>query len=211
MTPAAEPAAATRDAIDIDLMRTERLVRLQAAMRARDLEACLLFSEPNARYATGATAMPIWSMSTFTRCAVVPAEGDPILFEHGNSMHRSATRAKDVRRMHLWEFFDDPAAEARVFAREAVAALRELGVQGNRIGVDRLGMPAVLALQDEGLVLVDSSPATQEARQVKTSQEVATSSGGTCSQTRTTIQPTARSRSLTSSSRRTLPSSLAAQ
>jgi len=155
--------------------------------------------------------MPIWSLSTFTRCAVVPAEGDPILFEHGNSMHHSATRAKDVRRMHLWEFFDDPAAEARVFAREAVAALRELGVQGNRIGVDRLGMPAVLALQDEGLVLVDSSPATQEARQVKTSQEVAASSGGTCSQTRTTIQPTARSRSLTSSSQRTLQSSLAAQ
>ena len=51
-------------AIDVDLLRTERLARLQDAMRAHDLEACLLFSEPNARYATGATAMPIWSMST---------------------------------------------------------------------------------------------------------------------------------------------------
>ncbi len=174
MTLSVEPtSAASRISIDVDLLRTERLARLQASMRTRDLEACLLFSEPNARYATGATAMPIWSMSTFTRCAVVPVEGDPILFEHGNSMHRSATRAKDVRRMHLWEFFDDPAAEASVFAREAVAALRELGVKGERIGVDRLGMPAVLALQDQGLVLVDSSPTTQEARQVKTSQEVA--------------------------------------
>ena len=121
-------------AIDLDLLRTERLDRLQGAMRAHGLEACLLFSEPNARYATGATAMPIWSMSTFTRCAVVAAEGDPILFEHPNSVHRSALRAKDVRPMHGWEFFDDAAGQARTFAQEAVAALREIGVRGDRPG-----------------------------------------------------------------------------
>ncbi|MCJ7832717.1 MAG: Xaa-Pro peptidase family protein [Actinobacteria bacterium] len=159
-------------AVDLDLLRTERLGRLQSAMRGHGLEACLLFSEPNARYATGVTAMPIWSMSTFTRCAVVPAEGDPILFEHGNSVHRSALRAADVRPMHGWEFFDDAPTHAGVFAKEAVAALRELGVDGSRVGVDRIGMPGLLALQDEGLTLVDSSPATQEAREVKTSQEV---------------------------------------
>lgn len=159
--------------IDIERLRTERLHRLQAAMRAHDLEACLLFSEPNARYATGVTAMPIWSMSTFTRCAVVPAEGNPILFEHGNSVHRSALRAVDVRPMHLWEFYDDAAHEARIFAREAVAALRELGVRGDRVGIDRIGTPALLALQHEGLTLVDSSPATQAAREIKTPEEIA--------------------------------------
>jgi len=56
-------------------------------MRAHDVAACLLFNEPNIRYATGASAMPIYSMSTFVRCAVVPAEGSPILFEHPNSAH----------------------------------------------------------------------------------------------------------------------------
>lgn len=161
------------EAIDVDLLRTERLARLQDAMRVHDLEACLLFSEPNARYATGATAMPIWSMSTFTRCAVVPVEGHPILFEHENSVHRSALRAVDVRPMHNWEFFDDASGRAQGFAREAVDALRELGVRGDRVGVDRLGMPGFLALAAQGLTLVDSSPATQEAREVKTSQEVA--------------------------------------
>jgi Xaa-Pro aminopeptidase len=157
---------------DLDLLRTERLARLQQAMRTHDLEACALFSEPNTRYATGATAMPIWSMSTFTRCAIVPVEGTPILFEHPNSVHRSRLRALDVRPMHAWEFFDDPSAEAGAFAREAVGALRELGVRGNRIGVDRPSTPGFLALQAEGLTLVDAAPATQEAREVKTSQEV---------------------------------------
>jgi Xaa-Pro dipeptidase len=158
--------------VDLELLRDERLARLQASMRAHDLEACLLFSEPNTRYATGVTAMPIWSMSTFTRCAVVPVEGTPILFEHPNSVHRSRERALDVRPMKGWEFYDDPGSVAQAFAREAVSALRELGVSGDRVGVDRLGTPGFLALQAEGLTMVDSAPATQEAREVKTSQEV---------------------------------------
>ena len=156
---------------DRGLLRTERLARLQASMRAHDVEACLLFSEPNVRYATGAVTMPIWSMSTFTRCGVVAVDGEPILFEHPNSMHRVPDI--DVRPMHAWEFFDDAETHASVFAAEAVAALRELGVTGDRVAVDRLGTPGFLALQAVGLTLVDSSPVTQEAREVKTAQEVA--------------------------------------
>ena len=169
MTPEEEALAG----IDLEALRIERLGRLQEAMRARDLAACLLFSEPNTRYATGASAMPIWAMSTFTRCAVVPAEGTPILFEHGNSVHRSRLRTPDVRPMHAWEFYEDSATQARVFAGEAVDALRELGVTEGRIGVDRLGTPGYAALAGAGLELVDSSPATQGAREVKTSQEIA--------------------------------------
>jgi Xaa-Pro aminopeptidase len=157
--------------IDAEALRTERLARLQAAMAAHDLEACLLFSEPNVRYATGAITMPVWSMSTFTRCAVVPAEGAPILFEHPNSMHR--VEGVDVRPMHAWEFYDDAVTHADRFAAEAVAALREFGVGAGAVAVDRLGTPGFLALQRAGVAMVDSSPATQEAREVKTPQEIA--------------------------------------
>ena len=141
-------------------------------MRAHDLEVCLLFNEPNVRYATGASAMPIYVMSTFVRCAVVPAEGQPILFEHGNSVHRSRRVADDVRPMHAWEFFDDQAAEAATWARHTLDAVRELGVTGDVVAVDRLGTPGFLALQSQGITLVDAAPATQEAREVKTSEEI---------------------------------------
>ncbi len=167
------PEEAALAGIDLEALRLERLGRLQSAMRVHDLAACLLFSEPNTRYATGASAMPIWAMTTFTRCAVVPVEGTPILFEHGNSVHRSRLRTPDVRPMHLWEFYADPAVQARVFAGEAVSALRELGVTAGRIGVDRLGTPGYAALGGAGLELVDSAPATQAAREVKTPQEIA--------------------------------------
>jgi Xaa-Pro aminopeptidase len=161
--------------VDLHALRTGRLARLQAAMAARDVAALVLFNEPNIRYATGATAMPVYAMSTFARCAIVAAEGDPILFEHPNSIHRSRTRAVDVRSMHAWEFYDDPGAEAAVWAAEALAALRELGVDpaSMPVAVDRLGAPALLALQGLGVRLGDSAPVTQEARRVKTAEEIA--------------------------------------
>ena len=158
--------------VNLTQLREERLGRLQAAMRSHDVEVCLLFNEPNMRYATGATAMPVWAMSTMVRCALVPVEGRPILFEHGNSIHRSRLRAEDVRPMHAWEFYDDPAAEAAIWARETESAIRELGVGGSRLSVDRLGTPAFLALQKKGFAFSDSAPITQEAREVKTSQEL---------------------------------------
>jgi Xaa-Pro aminopeptidase len=111
-------------------------------------------------------------MSTFCRCAVVPRAGTPILFEHPNSVHRSARRAPDVRPMHAWEFFDDPAAEAAVWADVVVDALAELGADRGAIAVDRLGTPGFLALAARGVAPLDAGPVTQAAREVKTPEEV---------------------------------------
>jgi Xaa-Pro dipeptidase len=157
---------------DVEALRIERLARLQAAMRNHGIEVCVLFNEPNVRYATGASAMPVYSMSTFVRCAVVPQEGTPILFEHANSMHRSALRAPDVRPMRAWEFYDDPQAEADRWVEETLAAIRELGVESEAVAVDRLGAPAYVALGHRGVAIQDSAPATQEARRIKTPQEL---------------------------------------
>jgi Xaa-Pro dipeptidase len=158
--------------VDLERLRTGRLERLQDAMRSHGIEVCLLANEPNIRYATGASAMPVYSMSTFVRCAVVPQQGQPILFEHGNSAHRSRAFAPDVRPMHAWEFFDDPAAEAEAWAGEIVDAMAELRVSGTEIAVDRMGTPGFLALQRRGFTIRDSAPATQRAREIKTPEEI---------------------------------------
>jgi Xaa-Pro aminopeptidase len=142
-------------------------------MRAHGVESCLLFNEPNVRYATGVSAMPIWSNTTFINCAVVPAEGRPVVFMHGNSMHLFRGIEADVRPMHPWEFVDDTDRHAAVFAREVAGTLREMGVDPRApLAVDRLGTPAFLALQRAGSRLIDSAPVTTEAREVKTGEEI---------------------------------------
>ena len=117
---------------DIEGLRLERVARLQEAMRKHGVDVCVLSNEPNVRYATGTTAMPVYSMSTFVRCVVVPQEGTPILFEHcefdasiGSPYPRRAS-------MRAWEFYDDPPTGHEAWADETLAAIRELGASGRR-------------------------------------------------------------------------------
>jgi Xaa-Pro aminopeptidase len=158
--------------MDLKRLRAGRLARLQGAMRRHGVEACLLFNEPNVRYATGASAMPVWSNTTFVRCALVSAEGLPILFEHPNSMHLFGAIEAHVRPMHAWEFTADVASHAAIFARETVAAMRELGVTVDRLAIDRLGTPGFLAFQAAGISILDSAPIAMGAREVKTPEEI---------------------------------------
>jgi Xaa-Pro aminopeptidase len=158
--------------VDLQRLRAGRLARLQDAMRGHDVEACLLFNEPNIRYATGASAMPVWSNTTFVRCALVPVEGSPILFEHPNSMHLFGELEAYVSPMHTWEFFDDAGLHSAIFAQETVAAMREIGLTGDRLAIDRLGTPGFLAFQAAGISILDSAPITMEAREIKTPEEI---------------------------------------
>ncbi len=158
--------------VDLGLLRTGRLERLQAAMRAHDVEACCFFNQANVRYATGTAVMTVYSSGNFVRCAIVPAEGRLVLFEHPKAMHISGRIVEDVRPMPFWEFTDDPGIEARSWARQIVSAMRETGVRTNRLAVDRLGTPAFLALAEEGIEVVDSGIVTLDAREVKTREEI---------------------------------------
>ena len=158
--------------VDLKRLRGGRLDRLQEAMRRHDVEACLLFNEPNVRYATGASAMPVWSNTTFVRCALVPVDGLPILFEHPNSMHLFSELEADVRAMHAWEFTDDVGSHSAIFVRETVAAMRELGVTDDRLAIDRLGTPGFLAFQTAGISILDSATITMAAREIKTPEEI---------------------------------------
>jgi Xaa-Pro aminopeptidase len=74
--------------------------------------------------------------------------------------------------MHAWEFSDDATSEATAWAQETVDAIRELGVTGDLVAVDRLGTPGFLALQARGITIVDSATATQAAREIKTPEEI---------------------------------------
>jgi Xaa-Pro aminopeptidase len=108
----------------------------------------------------------------FVRCALVPGRGLPILFEHPNSMHLFGEIDAHVPPMHAWEFTDDAGSHLQIFAREAVSAMRELGVTDDRLAIHRLGTPGFLAFQAAGISVFDSSPVTMEAREVKTPEGI---------------------------------------
>ncbi len=142
-------------------------------MRRCDVEVALFFNPANIRYATGTTVMTVYAAGAFVRCALVPAEGEPILFEHAPSMHLSSRIVRDVRPFHAFEFAGlGTDREATTWSRQILDGIRDLGVGGHHLAVDRLATPAFLALQREGIEPVDSGPFTLEAREVKTPEEI---------------------------------------
>src|SRR5215470_4010325 len=161
------------DGIDFAKLRAGRLARLQTMMKRYDLPVALLYTTANIRYATGADVMGVWTAGTFARYCLVPAEGAPILFEYKGSVHVSAKVVGDVRPAYTWQYGGVAARDkAREWAQSIRSALRELGLERERLAVDRLDATGFLALQDEKIPIAEVLPATVDAREVKTAEEV---------------------------------------
>lgn len=161
------------DAEFLVAVRRGRLQRLQHAMRSLGVAGCLFFAPANIRYATGTDVMGVWSATTFARHCLVPAEGDPILFEYPGSMHVSRQLVRDVRPAAEWQF-QVPSAEprARAWAREIRGTMAKLGIAGDPLALDRLDAPGFLALGAEGVRVIEAGPVTRTARVVKTPEEL---------------------------------------
>ena len=159
--------------IDMPALRANRLARLQAAMRAHDIPVCLFFNPANIRYATGTDVMGVWTAVTLARYCVLAADHAPILFEYKNSMHDSQKLVRDVRPAISWQYAGTLGlARARRFAQSVKDAMAELGCAGAPLAVDKLDGFGFQALTELGIRITDPSPATVDAREIKTPEEV---------------------------------------
>jgi Xaa-Pro aminopeptidase len=159
--------------INFEALRLGRRARLQAMMKRHGLPVALLYGTANIRYATGVDVMGVWTAGTFARYCVLPTEGEPILFEYKGSVHVAQKLVRDARPAYTWQFTGhESAGKAREWARSIRAVLAELDLEREPLAVDRLDTPGFLALQAEGLRIVDVGPATVDAREVKTPEEI---------------------------------------
>ena len=159
-------AALARGAVEHALART------RASLRRHDIAAALLVDPVNVRYASGTSTMPVWTMHSIDRYLLVPAEGEPVLWEYASAPPElvSPYPGLETRAATSWAVFgsgERAANRAALFAADVAAVLRERGISGDRIGVDRLDAYGFLALQAAGVHLVPAQLAVEQARAVK--------------------------------------------
>src|SRR5437764_12474423 len=70
--------------IDFGKLRQDRLARARAALQASDLGALLLFDPNNIRYVTS-THIGEWARDKNARFALLPRDGEPILWDFGSA------------------------------------------------------------------------------------------------------------------------------
>jgi Xaa-Pro aminopeptidase len=165
-------AGLARGAVEYALDRT------RAALRRHDIAAALLTDPANVRYTTGTSTMPVWTLHSIDRYALVPVGGEPVLWEFGSAPPGlvSPYPHLQTRRATSWAVFghgEQAGSRAALFAADVAAVLRDRGIQGERIGIDRLDAYGFLALQDAGVHLVPAQLAVEQARAVKGPEEIA--------------------------------------
>jgi len=154
--------------VDGARLAKDRLARLQQAMKQENLGALLLTDFINIRYATDTVMMLGLRATAIQRFALVPVQGEPILCQRElqrKQRHRSL-------RFDAYMFALRPPVATADFVEQAVLGLKQLGVAGERVGVDDLNLSAIEGLKDAGINLVDGWPAIHRARAVKTPDEL---------------------------------------
>jgi Xaa-Pro aminopeptidase len=164
--------------IDQDRLIRYRLDRLRAELRRRDYAGAVLSDPMNLRYATGTRNMAVWTMHAPGRYAFVATDGPVILFEFTSSRHVSegSPVVDEIRPCTPWFYFlAGPRTEekAHLWADEIDSLLRQYGGNNRRLAVDRCDPLGTLRLLSHGVQLFDVQEAAEQARMVKSPEEIA--------------------------------------
>jgi len=161
---------------DFDLIRSYRLARLQEQMRAQGLDGILTFRAENIRYATN--MRPLWWPINFTgrNCALIPAEGDPVLYVTSGDWARCQQTMYWLPKDNIRPCgtMDDAGIAHTMVTEEFIPTAKALGFAGGKIGVDSVNVhiyqDLVAGLPDAEIVPGDD--VFQTAMSVKHDEEI---------------------------------------
>ncbi|HEX9057896.1 MAG TPA: Xaa-Pro peptidase family protein [Ktedonobacterales bacterium] len=163
--------------VDFERLRTERLTRIKRLLKESELGALLCFDMNNIRYIT-ATHIGTWAMDKLARFTLLAQDDEPIMWDFGSAARhhklycpwlgeRSRAGISTQRGAML------PAAgRAEDVARKIRVELEQRGLMGEPLGVDEIELPVLFALQAEGIKVVDGQQLMQQARVIKTRDEI---------------------------------------
>src|SRR4051794_37757087 len=169
--------------INFDRLREERLGRLKVELEKSDLGAVLAFDFSNIRYMS-ATHIGTWAMDKLIRFALLTRKTDPIVWDFGSAAKHHAlynpwldvtTQSFDANPDAPHEGAKRPRLESGAraglstlrgaippdadlagdLARKIKRELEKYGLANEPLGVDVIELPVLIALQKEGLEVVD--------------------------------------------------------
>ena len=165
--------------IDFAKLRGDRLEKARESLRDSSLGAVLLFDQNNIRYVTS-THIGEWARDKSARCALLPREGDPVLWDFGSAAKHHQLYAPwlpesswqagvtSIRGAMPRETGVPDALAARIH-RE----LADRGLAGEPLGIDLTDMETLYSLHRQGIETADAQPVMMRARAIKTADEIA--------------------------------------
>src|SRR3954467_6814877 len=164
--------------VRFDRLREERLARIKAELAASDLGALLCFDMSNIRYVT-ATHIGTWAADKLNRFCLLPQGDDPIMWDFGSAARHHALYCPWLGEERsrsgistLRGAMSPESGRAESVAHKIRIELEERGLLGEPVGVDAIEPAVLFALQAEGIQIVDGQQLMQQARVIKTRDEI---------------------------------------
>ena len=165
--------------VDFATLRMDRLRRAQESLRDSSLGAVLLFDQNNIRYVTS-THIGEWARDKSARCALLPREGDPVLWDFGSAARHHRLYAPWLPESS-WQAGVTSmrgAMPRETGVPDALAArihreLEERGLAAEPVGIDLTDMETLYSLHRRSIETADAQPVMMRARAIKTEDEIA--------------------------------------
>ena len=165
--------------VDFARLRGYRLSRAMAALEASDLGALLVFDNNNIRYLTG-VAIGEWTRDKLCRYALYTRTGELFLWDFGSAAVHHRMYCPWLKPEHCIASYTTmrgaTAPEAGLPEKavtEIKGILADTGVAGEPVGVDFAETPTFFELQRQGIEVRDGQQVMLDARQLKSSDEIA--------------------------------------
>jgi Xaa-Pro aminopeptidase len=164
--------------VRFDRLRDERLARISSLLAGSDMGALLCFDMVNIRYIT-ATHIGTWANDKLNRFCLLARDEAPIMWDFG-----SAARHHQIYCPWLGEersragistmrgAMSPTSGRAESVAAKIKAELSERDLLDQPVGVDAIEPAVLFALQAEGIQVVDGQQLMQQARVIKTQDEI---------------------------------------
>ena len=165
------------DEINFNDLRSYRLNRVKKELEKKNIEACILFDPVNVRYSLDTTNMSIYNMHNLTRYCFIPLNGPVILYEYFNCEELSShlDLIDEVRSAITWDYFsngDQANEQLNKWVKEVKDLTNSYSKNNKKLAIDAINGPAVTALNESGLEIVDAKSILEQARVIKSSEEL---------------------------------------
>ena len=155
--------------VDLADLRTQRVAKAQAERDSDELDALLVWKDENVRYLTDLRPQLISCKSTALNGALLPADGDPVLFCSGGERDRVDQTMPWLSEVHTIPIIEDRNLIEGFVTQILAPALENHGLTRGRIGIDECNTILMLALQRHlpDLQIADGDSPMQRARRIK--------------------------------------------
>jgi Xaa-Pro aminopeptidase len=164
--------------VRFDRLREERLARISRLLAESSLGALLCFDMTNIRYIT-ATHIGTWAQDKLNRFCLLPQNDEPIMWDFGSAARHHqlynpwlADGRSRAGISTLRGAMSPESGRAENVAEKIAVELEQRGLENEPVGIDAIEPPVLFALQKRGIEVVDGQQLMQQARVIKTRDEI---------------------------------------